>query len=88
MIVQPNCASLRLGKLSAALVLGAIFSFSCALAQPPAAQVRADASVDRAHIAEALGGLSRGRTIAQTAISPDGRRQSHPMGGGLPGFNR
>jgi dipeptidyl aminopeptidase/acylaminoacyl peptidase len=74
MIVQPNCASLRLGKLSAALVLGAIFSFSCALAQPPAAQVRADASVDRAHIAEALGGLSRGRTIAQTAISPDGRR--------------
>ena len=38
------------------------------------AQTQASASADRAHIEEVLKGLSRGRSLGQVAISPDGKR--------------
>jgi dipeptidyl aminopeptidase/acylaminoacyl peptidase len=56
----------------AALIYGTAFSLSAAQAQP--AQTQATTSADRAHIEDVLKGLSRGHTIGQVAISPDGQR--------------
>jgi dipeptidyl aminopeptidase/acylaminoacyl peptidase len=63
---KPLCAATLAG---AALILYFAFSQPSALAQ--------DASVpapDRAHIEEVLQGLSRGRSMGQVAVSPDGKR--------------
>ena len=55
---------------SAALVLGAAFSLSAALAQGAAAAL----APDRVHIEEILKGLNRGHSFGQVAVSPDGKR--------------
>jgi dipeptidyl aminopeptidase/acylaminoacyl peptidase len=76
MMFQSTRVSLRAGKIAAAtLALGTVFGLSAALAQtsqPP--QVQATTSLDHTHIAEVLSGLSRGQSIEQAAISPDGLR--------------
>jgi dipeptidyl aminopeptidase/acylaminoacyl peptidase len=70
MIFTPIRLSLRAALLTgAALIYGAAFSLSAA-----PAQAQASPSPDRAHIEEVLKGLSRGRSIGQVAISPDGQR--------------
>jgi dipeptidyl aminopeptidase/acylaminoacyl peptidase len=76
MSFTPIRISLRAVLLAcAALLLGTAFSLSAALAQAVApAQTQASAAADRAHIDEVLKGLSRGHSIGQVAISPDGKR--------------
>jgi dipeptidyl aminopeptidase/acylaminoacyl peptidase len=76
MLLTPIRTSLRAGLIGgAALVLGAAFSLSPALAQAaPPAQVQAATSTDRARIEEVLKGLNRGHFFGQVAISPDGKR--------------
>ena len=76
MIVQPISPSVRFGRsAAAALIVSAIFCVSTALAQiAPQTEAPSNFSLDHAHIAEVLGGLSRGRSIEQAAISPDGLR--------------
>jgi dipeptidyl aminopeptidase/acylaminoacyl peptidase len=76
MIAPPIRFSLRSTKLAAtALALGTVLGISAGLAQSvPPPQAQTNPSLDRAHIEEVLGGLSRGRSIAQVAISPDGQR--------------
>jgi len=72
---QPFSPSLRIGKIAAALALNAALSVSAAQAQGALPkQPQADSSIDRGHIEEVLSGLSRGRSIEEAAISPDGLR--------------
>jgi dipeptidyl aminopeptidase/acylaminoacyl peptidase len=54
----------------AVLILGAVISFSNALAQG----VPAAPAPDRARIEEVLKGLNRGRSVGHVAVSPDGKR--------------
>ena len=63
-----KCATLRAG-LAAGAVL--IVSFNAIYA---AAQTSATPASDRAHIEEALKGMSRGHAVGQVAVSPDGQR--------------
>jgi dipeptidyl aminopeptidase/acylaminoacyl peptidase len=62
--------------VGAAVLLVPFLSLSTALAQgAPAA-----AAPDRAHIEEVLKGLSRGHTVGQVAVSPDGKRLAWVQG--------
>jgi dipeptidyl aminopeptidase/acylaminoacyl peptidase len=76
MLLMPIRTSLRAGLIGgAALVLGAAFSLSTALAQAaPPAQAQTSTSPDRARIEEVLRGLNRGHSFGQVAISADGKR--------------
>jgi dipeptidyl aminopeptidase/acylaminoacyl peptidase len=48
--------------------------FTCAQGASAASNPEAAASSDHAHIEEVLNGLSRGRSVGQVAVSPDGRQ--------------
>ncbi|MGD0097422.1 MAG: S9 family peptidase [Terracidiphilus sp.] len=68
-------SSRRLTIVAAVAMLGPSTSFYAAQPQKiDPAPARAAASADRAQIEEVLSGLNRGRSIAQVAISPDGKR--------------
>jgi dipeptidyl aminopeptidase/acylaminoacyl peptidase len=69
MFFTTNRITLRTALLAgAALFVGAAFSLSAP------SQTQTTASPDRAAIEEVLKGISRGRSLAQVAISPDGKR--------------
>ena len=71
MFLSPLRKFLRAGSIAgAALVLCVAFNFTGVLAQgAPAAK-----APDRARIDAVLKGLSRGRSVGQVAVSPDGKR--------------
>jgi Tol biopolymer transport system component len=80
---------LRAGSIAGAvLFLGAVLNFSSAAAQDahaaPQPESAAAKAPDRARIDEVLRGLSRGRSVGQVAVSPDGKRLAwtEPAGGG------
>jgi dipeptidyl aminopeptidase/acylaminoacyl peptidase len=72
----------------AVLLLGVVLNSSCGAAQDARALPQPDAAVaktpDRARIDEVLQGLSRGRSVSELAVSPDGKRLAwiEPAGGG------
>jgi len=83
MFLLPLRISFRGGiPAGVALILGATFHLSFAVAQDAHAPVVAAAAtnapdhagLDRAHIDDVLRGLNRGRSLGQVAVSPDGKR--------------
>jgi dipeptidyl aminopeptidase/acylaminoacyl peptidase len=85
----PLRKSLRVGWIAGAiLLLGVVLNFSCAAAQdahtPPQPGAAMAKAPDRARIDEVLSGLSRGRSVNELAVSPDGKRLAwtEPAGGG------
>ena len=67
----PLPKSHRAGSIAAAILISCkFFSFSAAQAQQPSAEPPSA----RAHIADVLKSLNRGHSIAQVAVSPDGKR--------------
>ena len=73
MISQMIRTTLRSLLFGGVLLHGATFNF---FVTPAAAQSLPGAA--RAQIEEVLNGLSRGRSIGQVAISPDGKRLAIP----------
>jgi len=62
--------SLVTSIFGAALILGAVFNPSYAVAQ----DTHTVTAPDRTHIDEVLNGLNRGRSIGEVAVAPDGKR--------------